>query len=224
MRKGLVQPQAQPQTAKPTTHNIRARIVPTKPEPPPQRERSMIVSPNEAPQQHVRGTILDAGGKRLIRGLSQATVQAYRDHNENATEQCKNCGEFKPPAAFQTPVKNAYNPDNPLRICDSCAGLAYKDPFKVEAKQIAPWSPQVPAIRFDRNRGKPYDARAAGLSIRDLVNDSSDTYHREREVAPEYLAEQAPRYGQWSGGGRTGHQVTRTSLERSREAAARSRK
>jgi hypothetical protein len=184
------------------------------------KEPSRIIT-DERAQPAVRGVILDAGGRKLIKGLSPATIQAHQAHTETASEQCKNCGDFKPPADFQTPVKNAYDPNNPLRICNACALLAYKDPFKVEAKQIAGWKPSIPSVRFDRTRGNPYDARAAGVSIGDLVSDTGDTYHKERDVAPEFRAEQVPNYGQWSGGGRAGHQVTASSLERSREGAAR---
>lgn len=222
MRRGLVQPSPTALPPKPAVHNIRARIIEPKPATP---EPSRIVDPNARPQPPIRGAIVDAGGKKLIRGLSQATVQAHQAYTETASEQCRNCGEFKPPAEFQTPVKNAYNPNNPLRICNACAKLAYKDPYQVEAKRIDPWKPFVPQIRFDRERGVPYDARAAGLSIGDLVNDNGnrDAYHKERDVAPEFRVEQAPRYGQWSGAGRTGHPHTAASLENSRERAQRRR-
>lgn len=135
-----------------------------------------------------------------------------------------------PPAQMMTVVKNAYNSNNPLRLCNtpdvpgqppSCTKLAYKDPYKVEARQIEPWRPSIPAVRFDRETAAPYDARQRGVSISDLV--TKDTYHNERDVESRYKQDVLVGEGRWSGGGRTGHQVTAESAAAARERAARRR-
>lgn len=200
----------------------------------PQAQPSRVITSPQlvfAPEPtHVRGLLVDGVGKPL-RGLSQATIQAHRAQTEDATEQCSNCGKLVPPAQMKTVVTNAYNSSNPLRLCDtpdapgqppSCVKLAYKDPYKVEARQIEPWRPSVPAVRFDRETAAPYNARERGVSIGDLV--TKDTYHNEREVEAKYRPDALMGEGRWSGGGRAGHAVTSESVASSRERAARTRR
>jgi hypothetical protein len=189
---------------------------------------SRIITQPQAPrEQPVRGLLVDGTGKPL-RGLSRATIEAHQAHTENATELCPNCGRYFPPSHMKTVVANAYNGNNPLRLCNappkpgepkSCTQLAYKDPYHEGGEK---WQPSIPGIRFDRRTAAPYDARQAGVTISDLV--SRDTYHRESEVGSEYQAERPINERQWSGGGRAGHTVTPESVASSRERAARVRR
>lgn len=185
---------------------------------------------SQRPGEYVRGLLVDGTGKPL-RGLSQATIQAHKAQTEDATEQCMNCGKMVPPAQMKTVIANAYNSNNPLRLCNtpdvpgeppSCVKLAYKDPHKVEARQIEPWRPSIPAVRFDRETAAPYDARERGVSISELV--TRDTYHNEREVESKYKTDVLVGEGRWSGGGRAGHQVTSETVSQSRERASRARR
>ncbi len=199
----------------------------------PQPQARVVARPDLAPQeqpQHVRGLLVDGTG-RPLRGLSQATIQAHKAQTEDATEQCMNCGKLVPPAQMKTIVTNAYNSNNPLRLCDtpdtpgqppSCVKLAYKDPYKVEARRIEPWRPSIPQVRFDRETAAPYNAHERGVSISELV--TKDTYHNEREVPSHLRPDTLIGEGQWSGGGRAGHQVTPESVAQSRERAARVRR
>lgn len=201
--------------AAPSQANIRGRIFDTRePEPAPRARVIARDEPERAPP--VRGLLVGTDG-RMLKGLSQATVAAHQAHTENASELCTNCGEQRTPSQMKTIIANAYNSNNPLRICQDCAKLAYKNPHDESQK----WRPAVPQVRFDRDRGKPYDAQAAGVTLKDLV--TKDTYHRERDVAPELRGEHAPSEGVWSGGGRAGHAISDESLEASRERAARRR-
>jgi len=148
--------------------------------------------------QHVRGLIVDGTG-RPLRGLSQATIEAHKAHTEDATEQCTRCGKMRPPAQMKNVIPNAENPNNPLRVCiTECVPLTYKNPYDDREK----WQPQVPAVRFDRERGTPYDAVQAGVTIKDLV--TKDAYHNEKEVDPEFRQDHLYGEGNWSGGGRAG--------------------
>lgn len=197
----------------------------------PQPSARIIAHPQTTQEpQHVRGLLVDGTG-RPLRGLSKATIQAHQAHTENATEQCQNCGRMVPPAQMKTVIPNAYNSNNPLRLCNtpdtpgqppSCVKLAYKDPHAVEARQLEPWRPSIPAVRFDRETAAPYDARQRGVQISDLV--TRDTYHNEREVESKYKTDVLVGEGRWSGGGRAGHQVTSESVQQSRERAARVRR
>lgn len=223
-RKGIVPQASQAAPAKQTSSVLaqRARTVPTRHESPiiqnqHQHAPQRVISVGRTEHQPtVRGVVVGTDGK-LIRGLSQATVAAHQAHNDTQSEQCRNCGEFRTPAQMQNVIGNAYNPNNPLRMCKSCSELAYKDPRNASEQ----WKPSVPAIRFDRARGNPYDAHKAGIRMIDLVKDASDTYHREREVDPEFRVTDAARMGQWSGGGVVGHCHTAQSLEHSKERARR---
>lgn len=230
-----------PQTS--TTHNVVGRTIARPAQPvqtrspiittstPQQREPSrIIVHPAPEAPQHVRGMVVGNDGKP-IRGLSQATIQAHKAQTEDATEQCQNCGRWVPPAHMKTIIPNAYNSNNPLKLCNaphvqgqqpSCASLAYKDPKAADAKQIEGWKPSIPAVRFDRDTAAPYDARQRGVSISDLVH--KDTYHSEREVDSRYKQDHLIGEGNWSGGGRAGHQVTSDSVAASRDRAARVRR
>ena len=218
IRKGLVQPP--PQNAKPLqpiTHNVQGRqVVKT-------REPSRIITPNESQPvarpklresvQPVRGIIVDASG-RPLRGLSKATMDAHREVNEALTEKCPRCGEMRTRAQMKTIIPNAERPSNPLVICISCVETSYKDPRNEGDR----WRPQVPAVRFDRERGQPYNAHRAGVSIADLV--TKDTYHNERDVEAKYRPDNLAGEGRWSGGGRAGHAVSDDTLAQSRERAA----
>lgn len=177
----------------------------------------------------VRGLLVDGSGKPL-RGLSQTTIDAHKAHAETASEQCTNCGRMVPPAQMKTIINNAYNSNNPLRLCDmppqpgeqpSCASLAYKDPHRAEAKQIQPWRPSIPAVRFDRETAAPYDPQKRGVTISELTK--RDTYHDERSVPSQYRTDTLASEGQWSGGGKAGHIVTRDSVNSSRDRAGRAR-
>jgi len=189
---------------------------------PPQR----ITQPVEQPPSRVRGLLVDGTG-RPLRGLSQATIEAHKAHAETESELCTNCGKMRTPAQMRTVINNAYNSNNPLRICDvpgdptSCAQLAYKDPHKVEAKQLDGWRPSIPSVRFDRETAAPYDARERGVTLKDLT--TRDTYHSEREVDAKYRPDALVGEGRWSGGGRTGRQVTPETVAQSRERAGRRR-
>lgn len=166
--------------------------------------------------QHVRGLVVDQAGRPIV-GLSKATIQAHQAHTENATELCTRCGEYRPPVQMKTVIANAYNSNNPLRVCKvECLPLTYRDPSPNSKER---WRPEIPAVRFDRNSGKMYNAREAGVQLRDLV--TRDTYHKESEVAPELRPDHLAGEGKWSGGGRTGHVSTPATQERAREAARR---
>lgn len=217
-RKGIVRQEiVTPKSQAPTAHIPRARIVTPRASEPPQQQQSLIVMPGQSRQPAVRGVLVDTRGK-IHRGLSQATLQAHQAHTADATEMCKNCGEMKTPAEMGTVVGNAYNPNNPLRMCLTCKGLSYKDPNDPNVR----WQPKIPQIRFNRDRGSPYDAHQAGITMKDLTN--RDTYHKEREVDPELRITEAPRVGQWSGGARAGHAHTQASLDQSRVRASRVRR
>lgn len=207
-KKGLVQvPQSQQNAAKVNnvqiTHNVAGRQVQTK-----RADASRIVQPGQTQQpvqrpvlkesvQPVRGLLVDASG-RPLRGLSQSTVAARDEANQTATERCTRCGQMRTRAQMKTIIPNAEQPNNPLVICDECTKTAYKDPRNTQER----WKPEVPTIRFDRERGQPYDARRAGVSISDLVN--KDTYHNEREVDGTKKAQLAQQSGPWSGAGPVG--------------------
>lgn len=203
IRKGIT-PATSPTANVHLPSSVRGRVV-ARPvaAPEPQRQPARVIT-NERPtlrEAPVRGLIVDAGGKPL-RGLSQHTIEAHKAHTEDATELCGgSCGQLHPPAQMKTVVGNAYNSNNPLRLCESCAKLAYKNPYNQDER----WQPSVPKVRFDRETGATYDAHKRGVSISELV--TRDTYHRESEVEDKYKAEHAPREGQWSGGGRVGHAV-----------------
>jgi len=211
-RKGVI-PQPQAPSSKPVgspATQIKAKIITSPTETSPSE---LVFEGRGRNNQAIRGVIVDTGGK-IIRGLSQATIAAHHDHTQTASERCKTCGEMRPPAEMQTVVGNAYNASNPLRICKICAGFSYKDP----RDRSQEWRPQMPSVRFDRERANPYDPRTRGVSMKDLV--TRDTYHRENEVSAEFKIDSAPNEGQWFGGARTGHQVTQESLERSRAGAS----
>lgn len=222
-RRGLVQqpPQA-PSKDVGKTATVVGRQLPKKPEPPPQPERSRIITEDKPrgvnvqfQTQHVRGLIVDGSGKP-IRGLSPGTIAAHKAQTEDCTELCTRCGEMRPPAQMKTVVGNAENPNNPVRICAiECIPVAFKNPFDDRQK----WQPSVPSVRFDRERGSPYDARAAGVSIRDLV--TKDTYHNEKEVEPEFRRDHDYGQGQRVAKDRVGHAPSRESLEASRARIAR---
>ncbi len=198
-------------------------VAPNQPAPP----QNVITRPQLKPEAAVRGLLVDGTGKPL-RGLSQQTLDAHKAHTENATELCTNCGKMVPPAHMKTVVANAYNSNNPLRLCDtpndptSCVKLAYKDPHKVEARQMAPWKPSIPQVRFDRETAAPYNAHERGVTLRELT--TRDTYHKEREVPSQYRTDVLIGEGTWSGGGKAGHVVTRESVAASRDRAARVRR
>lgn len=219
-RKGIV-PQQQIQDVKPTiptARTIQPKIITRDQKPSAHRPiQSRITTDDLSSKTPVRGMLVGSDGK-FLKGLSQATVEAHKAHTETASEQCRNCGDFKTPAQMITTVANAYNANNPLRICNECAQRAYKDPRNEKDK----WQPKIPEIRFDRERANPYFARDRGITMVDLVN--RDTYHEERDVAPQFRVNNAERAGQWSGGGRAGHVVTSSSLEQSRERANRVRR
>lgn len=185
------------------THEVRGRQVTKRadPAPPPQaprEERRILLHGNEQ-STAVRGMIVGVDMKP-IKGLSKATLEAHHAYAEAATEQCQRCGQMRPPAAMRTVIANAEQPNNPLRICiTECMGVAYKNPY--DSREA--WKPSVPQVRFDRDRGQPYDPRERGMSISDLI--TKDTYHKESEVDPEMRKMSADR-GTWSGqSGRIGH-------------------
>lgn len=217
MKRGVFQQPPQQQATTGTPQPIRARVVETKSrivtsEPPPQPSR--LITQTERREPAVRGLLVDGTG-RPIRGLSQATIAAHTAHTETASEQCTNCGEMRTPAQMQTIINNAYNSNNPLRICQGCSALAYKNPHDASAQ----WRPAVPSVRFDRRTAAPFDARKQGMRISDLV--TKDTYHNEREVEPQFRADTLQDEGRWSGGRHGGHQVTPESVAHSRERASR---
>lgn len=221
-KRGLTQTQT-PSSTPAATPRIVGKTLTRQPEvivtPQQQAAPSRIITRQEAgPQpQPVRGLLVDNSGRPLV-GLSRATIEAHKAHTETASELCRNCGELRAPAQMKTIIPNAYNANNPLRICEICAKLAYKDPHKTDEK----WTPSIPSVRFDRETAAPYDARARGVTIGELV--TKDTYHNEREVDSKYRTDVLIGEGKWSGGGRAGHVATRESLERSRERAARVRR
>lgn len=200
MRRGISQPLPQTATTPtykiPTVRTLDAPRIAATPAPLPRPAQSIIVAPNERPAPAVRGVLVDTSGQ-MIRGLSPATVQAHVAHTQTASEKCKNCGEMRAPAEMKTVVANASNPDNALRLCNRCASVSWKDPYGNDE-----WKPVLPRVRFDREEGRPYDARARGIGLSDLVN--RDTYHREDEVAPQYIQNHVPNAGQWSGAHRVG--------------------
>ena len=154
----------------------------------------------------LRGLLVDATGKPL-RGLSQATIKAHQDHTENATELCTRCGEMRPPAAMKQVTGNAENPNNALRVCKiECTPQMYKNPYADNER----WQASVPAVRFDRETGQPYNAHSNRVNLSDLVN--KDTYHREQDVDADKRQIADHGAGQWSGrmnNGRIGHVPTR---------------
>lgn len=219
IHKGLVQQPPQEQSAGSSPATVRGRVLETRSRivtsATPEAMPSRLVTPQNARHEPpVRGLLVDGSGKPL-RGLSKATVEAHQAHTATASELCTNCGEMRTPAQMKTVVGNAYNSNNPLRICQACAALAYKDPHN----QSERWQPSVPRVRFDRETAAPYDAHERGVRISDLV--TKDTYHNEREVAPEYRADTLANEGRWSGGKHGGHVVTGDSVARSRDRAAR---
>lgn len=234
-KRGIQQP-TQPQTAAPKPQvlgrqvtTIRSTTIVAPNHTPATPNARVIERPNVAPQpqEHVRGLLVDGTG-RPLRGLSKSTIEAHQAHTESATELCMNCGKMVPPAHMKTVVANAYNSNNPLRLCDtpndpmSCVKLAYKDPHKVEARQMQPWKPSIPQVRFDRETAAPYNAHERGVSLKDLT--TRDTYHNEREVPSQYKTDVLPGEGVWSGGKKAGHVVTRESVAASRDRAARVRR
>jgi hypothetical protein len=165
----------------------------------------------------VRGLVVDATGKPL-RGLSQATIDAHKAQTEDCTELCTRCGEMRPPAQMQTLVHNAENPGNPLRVCKvECVPVTYKNPYDDREK----WKPQVPLVRFDRERGSPYNAREAGVTISDLV--TKDAYHNEKEVDPQFKADHDYGAGQRVQTNRVGHTQSKDSLAASRDRISKRR-
>jgi len=235
LRKGIV-PTAQPTAAPAPVARIIGRTAqavittPTQSVPQPQ---ARIITKSEAPRLRegpVRGLLVGNDGKPL-RGLSQQTLEAHKAYSEDATERCMNCGRMVPPKYMKTVVANAYNSNNPLRLCDtppvqgeapSCISLAYRDVGRNDAPQAKPWRPSIPAVRFDRETAAPYDARQRGVTIRDLT--TRDTYHNEREVPSQFKTDVLIGEGRWSGPGGKGHVVTRESVAASRDRAARARR
>lgn len=229
IRKGMFQQPDQPaappgggagRDVKP--HHVIGRSITPKAAPPP--EPSRIIQDTRMDrrpslrEQPIRGMLTDATGKPL-RGLSQTTIAAHQAHTEAATEQCTRCGEMRPPAQMRTLIANAENPNNPLRAClTECVPVTYKSPYQDKDK----WQPQVPSVRFDRDRGSPYNARERGVTLGDLV--TKDTYHKESEVEAHQRPDVLVGEGRWSGGGKAGHGVSQQSLEQSRIRAERARR
>src|SRR5574343_288062 len=107
---------------------------------------------------------------------------------------------MRAPSNIKTLAPNALRPDNSIRVCNvpgdptSCGQMAYKDPNGNDQ-----WKPSIPAVRFDRETGRPYDAKAAGLSLDFVIN---DTYRTRAEAAAAKISDiDAPETeGVWSGG------------------------
>lgn len=207
IRKGLAQPPSAQQPAPSSqTHQVVGRPVT-------RREAPAVIAPQEPPRRvlerptlrgepAVRGLLVDAAGKPL-RGLSQATLDAHKAQTEDCTELCTRCGQMRPPAQMRTVVPNAERPNNVVRICAvECVPVAFKDPYQDKDR----WQPQVPAVRFDRERGQPYNARQAGVSLKDLV--TGDTYHNEKEVDASLRRDADYGAGTRQQNGRVGHAVT----------------
>lgn len=195
-----------PGVSKDPQQNVRARVIAPRQLEQPRRNEPPRVVTRESAQPvtpHVRGLLVGIDGKPM-RGLSQATLDAHKTQTEDATELCTRCGQMRPPAQMKTVVANALMSDNPVRICVvECTQATYKDPHQTTDN----WKPSVPGVRFDRERGQPYDAKRAGVGIKDLV--TKDTYHKESEVDPEIMQKTkrgVVGLGQWSGAsGRVGH-------------------
>jgi hypothetical protein len=231
MRRGIVQ-QPQQQTSNDVpTHNVVGRQLkqPTQQEreysrlTPPVVNAPLITSATQRTQSGaVRGLMVGTDG-RPLRGLSHATIQAHKAQTEDCTELCERCGQLRPPAEMVTTVTNVVKSDRPQRICKvECTKLVYKDPGSDQDR----WQPSVPLVRFDRERGTPYNAQAQGVTIAELVN--KDTYRSEQESdSRPYVSvtsvDAVNGYGKWSGGNKAGHVPTPSSLEQSRVRVQRAR-
>lgn len=153
------------------------------------------------PTNVVRGVLVDTSGK-MLKGLSQSTIAAQKAHAEDCTQQCTRCGEMRAPADMEKLVSNSARGSNEVWACKTlCKPETYRNPYSSDER----WQPKIPGIRFDREDGRPYDARQAGVTMSDLIN--RDAYHSEREVPSEFVQNAPSRHGQWSGGGNVGRRA-----------------
>jgi hypothetical protein len=192
-KKGLVQPPpAAPATGvvKPldTSNQRIGKSLAPKPQPaqPPKPEpKPLLFGADNRPlnvdvEPPRRGLIQTSAGQP-VRGLQPQTIKdGEKARTPAANTQCTSCQEWFPLNETKTVVANAERSSNPLVLCVKCQQRNYRDP-----KRYAPtdsrsdWKPSVPDVRFDREHGRPYNAKKAGVSLGDLLN--RDTYHRPED-------------------------------------------